>query len=340
MIATSTLPEPTSAVPLPPVSPRPTLTVVTPAFNEAANLPLLYDRLRGVLDNIPIPWEWRIVDDHSCDRTFAVISEMASSDARVQGVRLARNSGSHLAVTCGLTQALGDCAVIMAADLQDPPELLPDLLSHWRKGAQVVWAVRQGREGERASTVTFSRLYYFLMRHVAGLHTMPARGADFFLLDRAVLDALRSFSESNTTLLGLITWMGFRQTEVSYVKEARVHGKSGWNLSKKIKLVVDSLTAFSFLPVRFMSALGITVALVGFLYALVVLANALFGAPVGGWTSLMIVVLVLGGIQLTMMGVLGEYLCRALDEARKRPRFLIEARTLPSNSSRSIEPGR
>jgi dolichol-phosphate mannosyltransferase len=327
MTPVSTFPQAASERAIPHAPPRPLLTVVTPAFNEAANLPLLYERLCKVLDGLPIAWEWVVVDDHSADETFAVVAGLAREDARVQGLRLARNSGSHLAVTCGLLQASGDCAVIMAADLQDPPETLPDLLKRWREGAQVIWAVRERRDGESAGVLTFSRLYYFLMRRVAGLKQLPANGADFFLLDRAVLDALRSCTESNTSLFGLITWMGFRQKEVSYVKEARASGKSGWNLAKKIRLVVDSFTAFSYFPIRLMAALGATVAFIGFLYALVAVGNALFGAPVEGWTSLMVVVLVLGGLQLTMMGVLGEYVCRALDEARKRPRFLIEART-------------
>ena len=303
------------------------LTIVTPAYNEAENLPVLHQRLRGVLDSIDVDWEWIVVDDHSADDTFTVIADIAGSDPRVHGIRFARNSGSHTAITCGLHHAKGDCAVVMAADLQDPPETLPALLAKWRAGGHVVWAVRARREGEKLSTIGFSRLYQFLMRRVVGIKEMPATGADFFLIDRRVVDALRQFNESNVNIMALLTWMGFRQATITYDKQARLHGRSGWNLEKKLKLVVDSFTSFSYLPIRLMSYLGFIVALVGFLYASVVIANALAGRPPQGWSSLVVVVLVVGGIQMLMMGVLGEYLWRGLDESRRRPRYLIEATT-------------
>lgn len=301
------------------------LSIITPAYNEAVNLPLLHERLCQVCDTAGIDWEWIIVDDHSGDNTFAVIAELAKTNARIHGVRFARNFGAHTAIRCGMQHAWGDCAVIMAADLQDPPETLPALLARWQGGDQVVWAVRGRREGEKASTLGFARLYYFLMRRVIGFKEMPATGADFFLLDRRVIDALCQFNESNVSLMALITWMGFRQGQIVYDKQARLHGQSGWNLHKKLKLVVDSVTSFSYLPIRLMAYLGFIVALIGFLYAGVVIANALTGHPAEGWSSLMVVVLVVGGLQMLMMGVLGEYLWRALDEARRRPRYIVEA---------------
>jgi dolichol-phosphate mannosyltransferase len=303
------------------------LTVVTPAYNEAKNLPLLYERLVAVLDPLGLEWEWVVVDDHSSDETFGVLSELARADPRVRAVRLARNSGSHTAIAFGLHSARGSSAVLMAADLQDPPEVLPQLLAKWREGFQVVWAVRNRREGEKATTVGFSRLYYFLMRRVVGMREMPATGADFLLVDRRVLDAFRQFGESNVSVLALVTWMGFRQTTIGYDKQARVHGKSGWSLEKKLKLVVDSVTSFTYLPIRAMSYVGIVLALLGFVYAAFVATRALLGYGVEGWASLMVVVLVVGGAQMIMMGILGEYLWRALDESRRRPRFIVEAAT-------------
>jgi glycosyltransferase involved in cell wall biosynthesis len=314
----------------------PLLSVVTSAYNEARNLPLLYERLSNTLPIIGMDWEWIVVDDHSSDETFAVITDIAKHDLRVHGLRLTRNFGSHTATTCGLHHARGDCAVIMAADLQDPPETLPALLTKWYAGAQVVWAVRGRREGERISKVGFARLYYFLMRHFVGLREMPATGADFFLIDRRVIDAFLRFNESNVNILALITWMGFRQAIITYDKQARLHGHSGWSLEKKLKLVLDSITSFTYLPIRFMSYVGFIVAIMGFLYAGVVIVNALRGSPVQGWSSLMIVVLVLGGIQMLMMGVLGEYLWRALDESRRRPRYLIETTTGMTDGSRQM----
>ena len=306
---------------------HPLFSIVTPAFNEAENLTLLYRRLCQVLRSLDFDWEWVVIDDHSSDETFSLLEKLATSDTRIRVIRLARNFGSHTALTCGLHHARGDCAVVMAADLQDPPETLPALLQKWYEGAQVVWAVRDNREGEKASTVGFARLYYFLMRRVVGIKEIPATGADFFLLDRRVLDAFGQFSESNVSIMALIAWMGYRQASINYDKQARLYGRSGWTLEKKLKLIADSVTSFTYLPIRLMSYLGFIVALMGFVYTAVVIANALAGNPPQGWTSLMVVVLVVSGIQMLMMGVLGEYLWRALDESRRRPRYLIETTT-------------
>jgi dolichol-phosphate mannosyltransferase len=310
---------------------------VTPAYNEERNLPLLYDRLSNTLASLDLDWEWIVVDDHSSDGTFVVAAEITGRDKRVRAVRFARNFGSHTAITCGLHHARGDCAVIMAADLQDPPESLPKLLDSWASGAQVVWAARGHREGEKISTIRLSRLYYWLMRHIVGIKEMPATGADFFLIDRRVVDAFRQFGENNISIMALITWMGFRQETIRYDKQGRQHGRSGWTLEKKLKLVVDSITSFTYLPIRLMSYVGFVFAFIGFVYASSVAINALLRNPVEGWSSLMVVVLVLGGIQMMMMGILGEYLWRALDESRRRPRYLIEA-TTDSKSDNALGP--
>jgi polyisoprenyl-phosphate glycosyltransferase len=312
---------------LEPSNSRPLLSVVTPAYNEADNLPSLYERLSQVMDTIGVNWEWIVIDDHSSDETFTIVADIASHDSRVHAIRFTRNFGSHTAITCGLHHVRGDCAVIMAADLQDPPETLPALLTKWRGGAQVVWAMRARREGETVSTVGSARLYYWLMRHVVGIKEIPATGADFFLIDRRVVDAFCRFNESHVSILALITWMGFRHETITYDKQARLNGRSGWTLEKKLKLVLDSITSFTYLPIRLMSYLGFIVALLGFLYAGLVIVTALAGNPTQGWSSLMVVVLVVGGLQMLMMGVLGEYLWRALDESRRRPRYLIEATT-------------
>lgn len=318
---------------------RPFLSIVTPAYNEEDNLEPLYERLVETLAPLAIDWEWLIIDDHSADRTMDVIRQLAAGDPHVRGFRFARNFGAHTAILCGMQKARGTCAAIMAADLQDPPETLPILLEKWQTGTQVVWAVREAREGEKASTVGFARLYYWLMRRFVGIKEMPATGADFFLIDRVVIDALTEFKESNTSLLALLTWMGFRQDQVTYTKKARLHGSSGWNLEKKLKLVVDSVTSFTYLPIRLMSYFGFVVAVLGFLYAAFVVANALAGRPAQGWSSLMVVVLVVGGIQMLMMGVLGEYLWRALDEARRRPRYILEAQAdHRTETAQNVEP--
>jgi glycosyltransferase involved in cell wall biosynthesis len=303
------------------------LSVITPAYNEEQNLRVLYERLCAVLDSLDMEWEWIVTDDHSSDRTFEVLSELGQRDARVRALRFSRNFGSHAGVSCGLRYSRGSCAVVIAADLQDPPEVIPQLLEAWQSGAQVVWAVRAFREGEDRSTVQLAGLFYWVMRNVIGMRELAATGADFFLADRRVIDTFCGFDERNVNLFALLAWLGFRQRTIAYSKEARLHGESGWTLKKKIKLAVDSITAFSYFPVRVMSWTGIITAIAGFGYALLVIYNALTGERPEGWSSLMVAVMVIGGLQMLMLGILGEYVWRALDEARKRPRYTIEAAT-------------
>lgn len=301
------------------------ISIITPAYNEAQNLPLVFERLSRVFEKLVFEWEWIIVDDHSSDNTFETIRQIVSQDNRVRGIRLSRNFGSHIAIICGLQNAQGDCVTIMAADLQDPPEILPELFAKWQEGAQVIWAVRARREFEKASTRGFSRLYHLIMSNIVGIKEMPATGADFFMIDRQVVNAFRQFKEGNVSILALITWMGFRQTSITYDKQPRLHGRSNWSLGRKVKLAIDSIMSFSFFPIRLMSYLGFAISLLGFLYASFIVVHAISGQPLQGWSSLIVVVLVIGGIQILMMGILGEYLWRTLDEARRRPRYLIEA---------------
>lgn len=326
---------------VPPSPSKRRISVVTPTFNEGSNLPAMHQRLDATLEQAGSSWEWLIVDDASTDDTYAVAAGIAAKDPHVRVIRLSRNFGSHIALICGLDHARGDCAVGMAADLQDPPEAIPALLAQWSSGSQVVWAVRDQREGEARGVIAFSRLYYWLIRKVAGLKDTPITGADFVLLDRRVIDAVRRFPEHNASFFALVTWMGFRQTSIRYDKRARQQGRSGWTLRKKVKLVVDSLTSFSYLPIRWMSCIGLAVSALGLLYALVVVLNAFFGKPVEGWTSIMVAVLFLGGGQMFMLGVLGEYIWRGLDESRRRPRYLIESTagqvTAEQRSSTSAE---
>ena len=304
---------------------KPFISIITPAFNEEKSLSIFYERLFDVLTSLDVNYEWMVVDDHSSDSTYRVLKNIADKDKNVRGVRLSRNYGSHKAITAGLHLARGDFAIVMATDLQDPPETIPKLIKKWKEGAQIVWAVRGTREGETAVTKGFSRFYYWLMKRVVGIKDLPSTGADFFLIDKKVIEALKLFKESNTNIFSLITWMGFKQDRISYVKQARLHGKSGWTLRKKLRLVIDSVTTFSHVPIRFMTYLGIIIALIGFMYACFVFTNALSGIPIPGWSSLIIVITLLGGFQLIMIGILGEYLWRVLDESRQRPQFLIES---------------
>ena len=307
------------------------ISVITPAFNEAENLPALYARLVETMARLGVEWEWLVIDDHSRDDTFRVLQQLAAADPRVRGLRFARNAGSHVAIACGLHHAQGDAAVMMAADLQDPPETLGAMLARWRDGAQVVWAVRRQRPGDR-SHAGFAAIYYWIMRKVVGLREMPSRGADFFLADRVVIDQYRRFPERNTSILALLTWIGFRQEYIEYDKGTRTAGRSGWTLGKKVKLVVDSVTAFSNAPIRWSAYLGASLLLLALL--VLIAAVVLLPSLGAGLLILLSVILGLSGVQLLALAAVGEYVWRALDEARGRPAYMIEAAT-----SGSAHPG-
>ncbi len=287
----------------------------------------LYEQLIDILEKLEINWEWIIVDDHSSDETFEVASKLAKGDKRVRAFRFSRNYGSHMALRCGLEKAKGNCAIGMAADLQDPPSLIPTLLEKWREGSQVVWAARAKRLGESKITVILSRIYLGIMRSIVGLKDIPSEGADFFLLDRQVVKTVNRFSERNASLFTLITWMGFRQEVITYDKQARFHGNSGWSFEKKLKMAIDSLTSFSFMPIRAMIMTGFIIAIMAFGYLVIVIINGLRGVAPQGWASLMVAILFIGGLQIMMMGILGEYIWRSLDESRRRPKYIIESKT-------------
>src|SRR4051812_5862660 len=244
------------------------ISIITPAFNESTNLRALYERLAATMAAQAVEWEWVIVDDHSRDNTFAVVQQLAAADSRVRGLRLARNSGSHLAIMCALHHVSGDAAALVAADLQDPPEFLAQMIERWRQGAQVVWAVRRQRPGD-TSHKGFAAIYYWIMRSLVGMREMPATGADFFLIDRVVIDAFRQSRESNTSVFALITWLGFRQEQIEYDKQPRVSGRSGWTLARKITLVIDSVTAFSDFPLRWCLYGGLSLIVAAVVFAVV-----------------------------------------------------------------------
>jgi dolichol-phosphate mannosyltransferase len=251
-----------------------------------------------------------------------VIEELAAQDPRVRGFRLARNCGSHIAITCGLQHAAGDAAALVVADLQDPPELLSRMIERWRHGVQVVWAVRRRQPGERGHA-QFASIYYWVMRRVVGLTDMPATGVDYFLIDRVVIDAYRASADRNVSVFALLMWLGFRREFIEYDKQPRASGRSGWTLARKIKLVVDSIVGFSERPIWWcLYAGGALVAL-----ACVPLVLAALTYPAGGAALWLVAALVvwLAGVQLLALGLIGQYVWRALDEARGRPMYSIES---------------
>jgi polyisoprenyl-phosphate glycosyltransferase len=304
---------------------RALISIALPSYREAQNLPVLHERLTSVLADADFDWEAIVVDDHSPDETFDVAAALATKDPRVNVVRLSHNAGAHLASLCGLELSRGDAAVVMAADMQDPPEVLKEMVARWRAGDQVVWACRRSRLGVSWWVKFTSRIYYSLLRRLVPNETLPPQGADFFLLDRKVIDALAQCRESNFSILALILWLGFRQGQIYYDKQARLHGRTSWTFIKNIRLVIDSVISFSHLPLRLISVFGFIIALGGFAYAADIAINYIFGStPVEGWSSLMVATLLLSGTQMIMLGVIGEYVWRTLHEARRRPRYSIE----------------
>jgi len=293
------------------------ISIVTPAFNEGLNLPLLHERLTSVFRQLD--WEWIVVDDHSGDDTFEVIERLVASDPRVRGIRLAYNSGSHLAVTCGLKHARGDVAALMVADLQDPPELLLQMLDRWRSGVQVVWAVRERLPGDGRGT----HLYYWIMRNLVGMKDMPAAGADFFMIDRVVIDAFLAAADRHVSIFALLMWLGFRREFIQYNKQPRTRGRSGWTLAKKLKLVVDSIVGFSDFPIWWLTYAGVAAIVVALVPA--VLAVVAFSGLNSALLLLAALLIGLFGCHLIALGILGHYVWRGFDAARKRPLYSIEA---------------
>jgi len=300
------------------------ISVIFPVFNEQDNLDKLYDTLNQVVNKVPrIKFEFIFVDDCSTDRSPEILQKLNAKDERVKIIRFSRNFGSHTALSAGFHHSKGDCAIVLASDLQDPPDLILKLVEKWERGSKVVWAVRSKREGESFSTKIFSKLYNFLLNILTDIK-VPPLGTDVFLADRIVIDAYKNVVEKHSSIYLIFAWLGFPQDQIEYVKEARYKGKSNWTIGDKFKLVIDSILSFSYLPVRFISILGVMTAFLGFIYASLVFWNFIHGEPVQGWSSLMVTILIVGGIVMIMLGVLGEYLWRTFDESRRRPHYIIE----------------
>ncbi len=294
-------------------------------FNEASNLPILRQRLEKVLSGSTADSEVVLVNDCSTDESAVIADTWVSQSQNVVSLRFSRNFGSHAAVAAGLQHCTGDCAIIMAADLQDPPEIIPQLVEQFEAGYDVVWACRTERLGESWFTLTAANAYYRLMR-LLGLPNMPPKGADFLLVGRKVIDAVNRYPEKHTSVLAMILWMGFRQSFIQYVKQARHSGKSKWTFSRKIKLLIDSIVSFSYVPIRAVSVIGLMLAASGLGFAITLTLLWAVGrvASGTGYAAIMSVLLTGQGLILLTLGILGEYLWRTYDEARGRPRFIID----------------
>ena len=308
---------------------RQTLTIVIAAFNEEASLPEMHRRLGVVLDGLEAQATVLYVDDGSRDGTWQVLQTLAADDPRVQLLRLARNFGKELALTAGLDHVETDAALVIDADGQDPPELIPQFVAKWREGFDVVYGTRTRREGESWFKRFTAAAFYRVMSRLS--HTpIPPDTGDFRLMSRPVLDALRQLRERQRFMKGLFTWVGFRQVSLPYERAPRLAGGSKFNYWRLWNLALEGITSFSTVPLRLATYVGVLTALGAFAWGLWIVARTvLWGDPVEGWPSLMTVMLFLGGVQLVALGIIGEYLGRLYLEVKQRPLYLVAEARLP-----------
>lgn len=297
------------------------LSIVVPVyFNEENLRPLYEDIQKKIIQVIDFDYEIVMVDDGSDDGSWDVIQELARIDRNVKPIRLSRNFGSHAAILCGLVRSTGDCAVVKAADLQEPTEMLLEMYQSWEQGNNVVLAVREEREDKSL----FSDLYYWLTRKTA-LPKMPEHGFDTFLLDRKVIQVLDALDETNSAITGQILWSGFRTAEVRYIRRQREVGRSKWTLKKKIRLVADTLFSFSTLPITMIVVIGVLSCMGAAIWIVALVITKLsVGISVEGYTSMIIFQLFSFGIIMLTLGLLGNYLWRTFDASRHRPVYIIE----------------
>jgi glycosyltransferase involved in cell wall biosynthesis len=308
------------------VSAEPVLSLVVPCFNEAAGLASFWARTSDALDALGLPAEAVFVDDGSRDATFAVLSALAARDSRVRVVALSRNFGKEVALAAGLDHARGEAVVPIDADLQHPPEVLPELVARWREGHDVVIALRRDRATEPMLRKLAADLFHRLFSRIAAV-PVPRGAGDFRLMSRPVVDALRRMPERIRYMKGMYAWVGFRTATVAYDVDERAAGRSRFGLVRLWRLAIDGIVSFSSLPLRVSSVLGALFALLALAYGgWLVVRTILHGVDVPGYASLMVVVLFLGGIQLLSLGVIGEYLGRMYDEVKARPLYLVRAR--------------
>lgn len=299
------------------------LSIIIPVYFNADTLSLLYkDMQENILVSLK-EYEIVMVDDGSGDSSWTEMEKIAAIDSNVKLVKLSRNFGSHAAVLAGLSICTGDCATVKAADLQEPSEIILQMYESWNNGNKVVLAVRSDRE-ESFSQKLFANTYYWMIRKLA-IPSMPKGGFDCYLIDRKVIEALKLLDEKNSAITLQILWSGFKTDMIYYVRKKREIGKSRWTLAKKVKLVVDSLVSFSFVPIRFMSVVGTLFFLASIVWGILVFISRLIGnIEIQGWTTLMILVLFSSGLIMLTLGILGEYIWRGMDAARKRPVYIID----------------
>lgn len=311
------------------------LSVVLPAHNEAACLSSLIPRLTEVLDESDREWEIVFVDDGSVDATWPLLKEAADRDPRIRALRLSRNFGHQMALTAGLEVADGDAVITMDSDLQHPPEVIPALLEKAAEGFDIVYAVRGKHDAEGRYKVVSARVFYWLLNRLASLD-LPHGGADFRYMSRRAVDALLAMPERHRFLRGMTRWVGYSQSYIEYERQARMAGRSKYTQRRMLRFALDAVVSFSALPLRIASLFGLLFSVLGSFYLVYVLALRLFTDDVvSGWTSVIGVALVLGGVQLACLGIIGQYIGRMYDELKGRPLFVVWEDTRDGTAERS-----
>lgn len=304
------------------MSDRPRLSIVVPVHNEAENLPELYGRLSRVLTEVGSPYEIIVINDGSTDGSLPLLRDLHANDPRVKVVNMARNFGHQIAISAGLDYARGEAIVMMDADLQDPPEVIPEFIRKWNEGYQVVYGTRRERKENIFKRVAYA-LFYRLLRKVSTVD-IPLDAGDFSLVDARVADVMRSMPERARFVRGLRSWVGFKQIGIEYPRSSRYSGRSNYTFSKLVKLALDGLISFSMLPLRIVTYMGISIAAVSFLAAMYYLGGRLMSnTTIPGFATTIIIMLFLGGVQLVTLGIIGEYVGRMYEEVKARPMYVV-----------------
>lgn len=311
------------------------ISILIPAYNEAEVLRHLYERLNKLAGETPgYNFEFLFVNDGSRDKTLEIIKRFAADDNRIAYVNLSRNFGKETAMIAGLDHVRGDATVIIDADLQDPPELIPEMIKYWEEGYDDVYARRASREGESWLKKTTSKNFYRVLQKSTHVPIQRDTG-DFRLLDRRCVEALKQLRESQRYTKGMFSWIGYKKKEITYDRDPRFAGETKWNYMKLLDLAVEGIVSFTTAPLRWSTIFGSVVSVAAFIYIVYLLVRPLFGVPTGeGYSSLMAVILFLGGVQLLSLGIIGEYIARIFNETKQRPLYFVEEYHKPGNGKK------
>ena len=308
------------------INKKKSITIIIPCYNEYENINELIIELNKATKKISnIIFTYLFIDDGSSDQTFQYIKQHSIKNKKIQALRLSRNFGSHVAISAGIEYTTqSNAVIIISSDLQEPPELITDFVKKWNEGYKVVWGIRKKRSQSFLRKL-FSKIFYAFFVRASNLKNYPKEGPScFFLLDKKVYEDYKKFKEKNRLISGLISWTGYKFTSVIYKQKPRIYGKGSFNFFKDIKLALDSIVSFSFLPIRIISYLGIIISLVSFAYAIYLITIKIFlNIAIEGWTEIIVIILLLGGIQLITLGIIGEYVWRGIDESRNRPLYIV-----------------